>query len=126
MISRCGQLNKKKKINKLQSQTGGAGAALYQVATNHTLTRVAEMKRMGFYVNCLSAEIHTDPFFHGAGGFWELLQYAALVVCVCMCVIWLCINIYLFVLLCQICRKTGAYSIHTPTNACHRGMFILY
>lgn len=24
------------------------------------------MKRMGFYVNCLSAEIHTDPFFHGA------------------------------------------------------------
>lgn len=43
------------------------------------------MKRMGFYVNCLSAEIHTDPFFHGAGGFGELLQYAVLFVCVCMC-----------------------------------------
>lgn len=27
------------------------------------------MKRMGFYVNCLSAEILTDPFFHRAGGF---------------------------------------------------------
>lgn len=74
MIARCGQLQKrkkrkdKKKLDKPQSQTGGAGASLYQVATNHTLTRFAKMKRMGFSVNCLSAEIHTDPFFHGAGG----------------------------------------------------------
>lgn len=67
------------------------------------------MKRIGFYVNCLSAEIHTDPFFHGAGGFWELLQYRVLFVCVfmCMCVLCLCINVYLFGLQSQIWGKTG-------------------
>lgn len=62
------------------------------------------MKRMGFYVNCLSAEIHTDPFFHGTGGGLELLQYDVLFVCVCMCmcVLCLCINVNLFVLPSQI------------------------
>lgn len=104
MIARCGQLFFFLKTDKPQSQTGGASAARCQVATNHTLTRVASMKRMGFYVNCLSAEIHTDPFFHGAGGFWELLQYRVLFVCVfmCMCVLCLCINGYSFGLQSQI------------------------
>ena len=71
MIARCRQLFFFFfKPVKPQYQTGRAGASLYQVVANHTLTLVAWMKRMGFYVNCVSAEIHTDPFFHGVGGVW--------------------------------------------------------
>lgn len=66
------------------------------------------MKRMGFYVNCLSAEMHADPFFHGARGVWELLQCGVLFVCV---YIWiflrLCVNVYLFGVPSKIWGKTG-------------------
>lgn len=51
------------KPDKPQSQTGGAGSALCQFAT---LTSSAKMKGMGFYVNCLSAESHIDPFLRTA------------------------------------------------------------
>ena len=72
------------------------------------------MKRMGFYVNCLSAEIHTDPFFHGAGGVLGVATVRR-AVCVCVCVLCLCINAYLFGLLSQICGKTG---MHTYLYTC--------
>lgn len=81
-----------KKIRLKQSQTGGAGVALYKFAANRSLTRLARMKRMGFYVKCLSAEIHTDPFFHRAGGFGSCCD----VVFVCVCVCCVLMSVYLF------------------------------
>lgn len=69
--------------------------------SSHTLTGAARMKRIGFYVNCLSAEMHTDPFFHRAGGVWELLRYGVCSVCM------LCLhaNVCLCALLCQTLEK---------------------
>lgn len=86
------------------------------------------MKRMGFYVNCLSAEIHTDPFFHGTGqgvGF-ELLQYDVLFVCASMCMYVLClsINVYLFVCLSLIWERQAW--MHTCRHACHSALVLKY
>ena len=52
---------------------------------------------MGFYVNCLSAEIHTDPFFHGDGGSGSRLSMLRCVcVFVCLCVGYGCVLMSIF------------------------------
>lgn len=62
------------------------------------------MKPMGFYVKCLSAQIHTDPFTTGmewggvSGAAEELVHVRARVCCSRILM-----SIYLFPLNCSVC-----------------------
>lgn len=55
------------------------------------------MKRMGFYVNCLSAEIHTDPFLHRAGDVRIPVATVWHVACVCLYVYMCAASVCLFI-----------------------------